>query len=41
MKLKLLWMQKSQAAQAAYDALTEEQKANRSVGRPEDITLEE
>ena len=29
------------AAQAAYDALTEEQKANRSVGRPEDITLEE
>ena len=29
------------AGQAAYDALTEEQKANSSVGRPEDITLEE
>ena len=30
-----------QAAQADFDALTEEQKANHPIGRPEDITLEE
>ena len=30
-----------QAAQAEYDSLTEEQKAIRYVGRPEDIILEE
>ena len=30
-----------QAAQADFDALTEEQKASHPVGRPEDITLEE
>ena len=29
------------AAQAAYDALTEDQKANRAAGRPADIILEE
>ena len=30
-----------QAAQADYDALTEEQKADHPVGRPQNITLEE
>ena len=30
-----------QAAQADFDALTEEQKASHPIGRPEDITLEE
>ena len=32
---------KVQASQAAYDALTEEQKAEYPVDRPEDIILEE
>ena len=30
-----------QAAQADFDALTDQQKANHPVGRPENITLEE